>query len=145
MMGIITLAGRTLAKEGVEFRYTGPADECMDCGLKAVCHKLTPGRKYRVVSVRDVEHACQVHDGDLVRVIEVEELPIEVSIPSRKALEAALIVLDQPDCPRKWCQNHILCTIPSGLKGKKVAIKEIGAIVDCPRDLKLKKAIVEPH
>jgi hypothetical protein len=144
-MGIITLAGGALSNEGAVFRYTGTADECEECGLKNVCHRLIPGRRYRVVSVRDIEHDCPVHHEGKVKVVEVEELPMELAIPSRKALEAALVVLDEPECPRKWCPNHVLCTIPQDLKGGKVAIKELKESLDCPRDLKLKRSIVEPR
>jgi hypothetical protein len=144
-MGIVTLAGPSLAKVGAVFRYAGSADECEECGLKAVCHKLKPGYRYEVTAVRDVEHPCQVHSGATVTVVEVEELPVEAAIPSRTALEAALVTLDEPECPRKWCPNHALCTVAEDLKGGKVAVKEIKGQLECPRGLKLKKVIVEPR
>jgi hypothetical protein len=143
-MGIITLAGPPLSIEGKVFRYVGMADECSQCGLKDICHKLKPGRRYRVVKVRKITHPCMVHLDDMVTVVEVEELPMEASIPQRKALEAALVTLDEQECPYRWCENHALCVLPEDLKGKKVSIKEIKEALDCPRDLRLKRSIIEP-
>ncbi len=143
-MGTITLVSGPLAKEGATFRYVGTADECDGCGLREICHKLKPGRYYKVVKVRKVEHPCEVHVDDKVHVVEVEELPVETSIPQRKALEAALITLDGPECPRKWCPNHALCTLPGDIRGKKVMVLKIGELLECPRGLKLKRAMIEP-
>ena len=143
-MGIITLVAKPLAKEGSIFRYVGMAEECGGCDLKDICHKLKPGRKYHVVNVRNVTHPCQVHLDDKVNVVEVEELPLETSISKRKALEAALVKLDEEQCPMRWCENHILCTLPEDVRGKKVSIKKILEELECPRDLKLKRAIIEP-
>ena len=142
-MGTITLISDPLAKEGATFRYVGPADECDGCGLKEICHKLDPGRYYKVTKLRKVEHPCAVHLNDRVHVVEVEELPMETSIPQRKAMEAALIILDEPECPKKWCPNYLLCTLPEGIRGKKILILEIKELLECPRGLKLKRAMIE--
>ncbi len=143
-MGIITLVGKPITKEGSIFRYIGMAEECDGCNLKDICHKLKPGRKYLVVKVRKVTHPCQVHMDDKVTVVEVEELPLDTSIPKRKALEAALITLDEELCPLRWCENHVLCTLPDDVRGKKATVKKILEELECPRGLKLKRAIIEP-
>lgn len=142
-MGTITLASISMSREGAVFRYVGMAEECSECGLKEICHKLSPGRFYKVTKVRDVIHPCKVHDGDQVKVVEVEEMPLEMSIPQRKALEGALISLDEEDCPNTWCDNHFLCAVPDDIKGKKVAVKEVKELLECPRGLKLLRSIVE--
>ena len=105
---------------------------------------MSPGRYFKVTKVRNVEHPCEVHVNDRVHVVEVEELPMETSIPQRKALEAALITLDEPECPKKWCPNHILCTLPEDIRGKKISILKIKELLECPRGLKLKRAMIEP-
>lgn len=144
-MGIITLAAQPLAEKGKIFRYTGRTEECDQCGLKEICHKLKKGRRYVVVSVRKIDHPCPVHMNDRVTVVEVEELPLEASIPQRKALEAALVTIDDDICPMGWCENHALCTVPEDVRGKKASIREIGEALECPRGLRLKKAIIEPR
>jgi uncharacterized protein (UPF0179 family) len=141
-MGTITLAGRPVAKEGAIFRYSGKADECDACGLVNICHKLRKDRYYKVVKVRDVTHPCAVHIDDKVYVVEVEELPLELSVPQRKALEAALVTLDEPECSWNWCPNHSLCTVPEDLRGIKVKVDEVKDLLECPRGLRLKRTIV---
>ena len=123
----------------------GKAEECEECGLKDICHRLKKGRRYRVIGVRKINHPCPVHMNDKVIVVEVEELPLETSIPQRKAMEAALVTLDNSICPMAWCENHALCILPEDIMGKKASVMEIGDELVCPRGLKLKRAIVEPR
>ena len=144
MMGTITLVGRNMAKKGAVFTYLGTADECSGCSLAEICHKLDEGRRYRITKVRKVTHPCRIHADDTVIVVEVEALPYEISVPAKKALEGAIIRLDEADCPMRWCPNHSLCSIPDDLKGSKAALIEVGGALECPRGLELRKVKVEP-
>ena len=135
--------GSTIAKEGLVFRYVGKAEECSSCEFGSICHNLTQGRRYRVTAVRDIEHECRVHDAGSVKVIEFEELPVEVAIGSRKALEGALVSLDEEECPKRWCPNHVICTRTIYPQGTKALIRKVEEDLECPMELKLKKAEVE--
>ena len=53
---MITLIGKDLAKEGNEFVFYGPAEECETCRFKASCvDSLEKNRKYKNIEVRDNE------------------------------------------------------------------------------------------
>lgn len=53
---MITLIGKDLAKEGNEFVFYGPVEECESCRFKSSCiNSLEKGRKYVIIEVRDVE------------------------------------------------------------------------------------------
>ncbi|MFO8050975.1 MAG: UPF0179 family protein [Thermoplasmatota archaeon] len=141
-MGKVSLIGRSLAREGAVFTYIGQADECAECKLAKICHGLESGKRYKVVKVREKEHDCPVHDK--VVVVEVEEVPIEVSLPGRKAMEGAVVELDMEECPRKWCPNQRYCRRDLFHKGQKVTVIAVEEVMDCPRGLGLKKARVKP-
>ncbi|MBN1390593.1 MAG: UPF0179 family protein [Candidatus Thermoplasmatota archaeon] len=142
-MGKVSLIGKTLAKEGRVFMYAGPAPECGKCKLNTICQNLAVGRKYRVVKVRDKEHDCPAHDQDKVVAVEVEELPLEMSIPDRKALESAIVTIDGDGCRYRWCDNNHLCRYEGIPKGTKVLLLTIEEDLVCPISLKLKRAVVE--
>lgn len=143
MMGKVTLIGPPLAKVGLRFRYVGMAEECEPCEFKGVCHNLEKGRTYRIVAIRDKDHPCAVHAEDRAVVVEITEEPLEASVPARKALEGALVTLEEPECPIRWCSNHFLCTRAYLSTGQKVLIASVGSELDCPRGLKLRRAAVE--
>jgi hypothetical protein len=53
----VTLIGKELAKNGLEFIYEGMIDECTPCRLNKACNNLLKGRRYRIVGVRPTGHA----------------------------------------------------------------------------------------
>jgi len=125
----ITLVGEKLAKPGVEFIYYGPADPCKNCRLARVCvGNLEPGRRYKVVRVRNIEHSCPLHEGK-VRVVEVIEPAIEVAMEPRLAIVGSKIKLSFVECsdPEKQA-----LTRPEGLfEGDIVKILEISDDFEC--------------
>ena len=141
-MGKISMIGKSLAKKGQIFTYFGPAEECESCKLIKVCQDLVPGKRYKVSAVREKEHECPIHEGGKVVVVEVEEVPIEVSISDRKALEGAVVTLDEKECPQKWCQNYWLCRREPFGGNVKVSVLSIQEVLECPRKLKLKRSVV---
>ncbi len=142
-MGKISMVGYSLANEGQIFIYLGMAEECSECKLNKVCQDLVPGRRYRVTAVREKEHDCPIHEGGKVKVVEVEETEIEMSIPSRKALEGALVTLEEEECPLTWCSNHRLCRRKVyGASDLKVNIIAVHEELFCPLELKLKRSVV---
>ena len=137
------MTGPPLAKVGQRFRYMGIAEECEPCEFKGICHSLERGRTYRITNVRDKDHPCALHTDDRAVVVEIVEEPIEASIPSRKALEGALVTLEEPECPVVWCPNHFLCSREFLATGQKVLVASVGPEMECPRGLKLRRAVVE--
>ena len=65
-MTLVTLVGERLANEDEEFVYLGPNNECKNCKLKTVCFNLKPGRQYKITNVREKQHNCNVHEGNVV-------------------------------------------------------------------------------
>jgi hypothetical protein len=139
---VITLVGEKLAKPGVEFIYYGPADPCKTCRLARVCvGNLEPGRRYKVVRVRNIEHSCPLHEGK-VRVVEVVEPSIEVAIEPRLAIVGSKIKLSFAECDDPEKMNIIK---PEGLyEGDTVKILEIVGDLKCnEKTLKIVKVIRE--
>jgi len=95
---VITLVGEKLAKPGVEFIYYGPAEPCKSCRLARVCvGNLEPGRRYKIVKVRNIEHSCPLHEGK-VRVVEVVEPAVEILMDPRMAIVGSKISLKFVEC-----------------------------------------------
>ena len=69
-MTLVTLIGERLAKEDEEFIYLGPNNDCRRCKLKTVCFNLKPGRRYKIIDIRDKRHSCELHEGNAA-VVEV--------------------------------------------------------------------------
>ncbi len=142
-MGKVTLIGPALAQVGQRFRYVGKAEECQACDFQSVCHSLEPGRTYKIVAVRDKEHDCALHLGEKVKVVEIEEEPLEVSLQVKKALEGVLVTMDEDECTKRWCPNHALCTREPYPQSQKVSVVSVDGELECPRGLKLRRAVVE--
>ncbi len=129
-MAIITLVGKELAKEGLEFQYIGPLMECRACKLKNVCFNLDEGKWYRVVKVRDKEHDCKVHEGGKVVTVEVEEIPVEIVVDAKTVVEGE--TLEFHKIPAKDCNCDPDLCAPLGLRdGTKVKIVKILGTVKC--------------
>ncbi len=70
---VVTLIGKLLAKENLEFVYNGAPKECYVCNLKGGCLNLEKGKRYRIIKIRDMIHKCILHENYAV-VIEVEKI-----------------------------------------------------------------------
>jgi uncharacterized protein (UPF0179 family) len=139
----ITLYPSRLSFVGREFTYIGEAPECSECKIRANCHDLKSGHRYRIVALREKEHDCAVHEGDKVRVVEYEELPLEIALPQRKAIEGAIISIEETECDARWCEFNRFCRRVSLPIGTRVRIISLGQDVECPAGTKMKRAIVE--
>ncbi len=124
-MAIITLVGKELAKEGLEFQYLGPLMECRGCKLKNVCFNLDEGKWYRVVKVRDKEHPCKVHEGDAVVTVEVEEIPVPVYLDLKTVVEGEVIEYHRIPCREPGCEKLELCKPPGLRDGTRIKIVKI--------------------
>ncbi len=130
-MAQITLVGERQAIVGHEFVYRGPQPECQPCRVKGVCLNQDTGRRYRVVQVREVSHPCLLNE-ERARVVEVEPAPPECSLPSRGAVEGAIVGYEPLVCANAACPNFRLCH-PVGIeRGTRLRILHIGEELDCP-------------
>jgi uncharacterized protein (UPF0179 family) len=126
---VITLVGEKLAKPGLEFIYYGPAEPCKSCRLARVCvGNLEPGRRYKIVRVRNIEHSCPLHEGK-VRVVEVVEPEIEILMDPRITIVGSKTTLRFVDCDDPEKADLVA---PEGLfEGDQVKILEILDDVEC--------------
>ena len=139
---MITLIGKELAKEGLEFQYLGPLLECRNCKLKNVCFNLDEGKWYRITGVRDKEHDCKVHDGGKVVTVEVEELPVPLAISAKGVVEGETLTFKPVNCKEYDCEYYELCH-PLGLReGTKIKVEKIVEDINCPKNKSLKKVLV---
>ena len=138
---MITLIGINLAEEGLEFLHYGPATACEKCRFKNTCvDTLEEGRIYIIKEVKDTQHPCSLHEGGMVKVVDVERSDIETLIDSKKAFEGSNIIFKPPKCDID-CEMKHLC-FPKGLyKNDRCRIvKNVGkAPVKCEkgRDIRL--------
>ncbi len=139
----ISLIGKDLAKEGLEFVFNGPLPTCSDCRVKNVCFNLEQGHYYRIVKVRDQVNPCIIFNGDKVNTIEVEEVSEPFNIQNSKKLqEGATISLKSMKCDYITCPNIEKCNLLYGKEDTKVVVKNIGEAIKCPKGYDMRKVIV---
>lgn len=138
---MITLIGKDLAKEGVEFVYLGPADECSDCKFKSTCvGNLEEKRKYVITEVKDNEQKCPIHAENKVIPVEIERAEIDILTTSKNIFEGSTFTFNAPECDEN-CEFHDLC-FPEGLieNDKCIVIKNQGKHKgECKKGFKLNK------
>ena len=112
---MITLIGKKLAKEGQEFVFLGPADECEECIFKSSCiGSLEENRKYVITEVRDNEQKCPIHGDGIVVPVEVDRAKIDLLTTSKSIFEGSTFTFNAPDCDEEDCEFRDLC-FPEGL------------------------------
>jgi uncharacterized protein (UPF0179 family) len=136
-MVLVTLVGEQLAVEGEEFTYLGSNNECRNCQLKTVCFNLKPGRKYRITKLRDKQHECNIHEGKVI-VVEVEELPLTVTVPT-EPLEGDTINIEKQECKNIGCESFEICTTTALQNGKSYTVKKVYEKISCPKHHELYK------
>ena len=134
----VTLIGERLAKEGKEFIYLGPNNECRNCKLKTVCFNLKFGRNYKISKIREKKHNCNVHDRNVV-VVEVEELPITAAL-SKKHPVGSSVKHTKMNCKNIGCENFDICMNKAVEHGKTYTVKKIYEKMTCPSNFELYKA-----
>lgn len=140
----VTIIGRLQAKEGNEFIYEGTVPGCKGCKVKKTCHNLVKGRRYRIITVRDNEHACRVYEKAAV-VVDVEEAPFLALVRSEIAVPDLEFKYTQP-CTKTHCQSYGLCNPDGAIEGERYVISEVlGNASDiCERGLVLKLVEILP-
>ncbi len=136
-MAQITLIGTDLAKQGSEFYYLGPMEECADCKFSKVCFNLEEGSKYRVVEIRLQEHECHEYAGDSVTAVEVEKIPTQASVGKRQAMEGSRITYKGSECKNISCEKYGICHPIGKVPGSKYIVQKVDGDLDCPLGEKL--------
>ncbi len=129
---IITLVGSKQARIGFTFVHEGPAKVCKNCNYNTVCvDNLKRGWVYQVVSLRDKNLPCEIHEGN-ARVVEVQQAEIKSVIESRLAIPKGIISFNSQNCENEDCPNFSFC-VPMFLKeGDKCKIADVKNPIDCP-------------
>jgi len=137
---VITLVGVRQAEEGFIFIHQGPSSGCEGCKYYQVCiENLEVGRVYKVVELREKVFPCRLHEAG-VRVVEVVESDILATLPSKLAIEGAVITFQKVECDVQVCEHHQLC-VPRGLfNGDHCTILKIEENVSCSKGSPLAKA-----
>lgn len=130
-MVLLTVIGKRLAKKGVVFTFRGPLSNCRECKVKNICFHLTKGKKYRIISARDIVHECPEHEEGVL-VVEVEEVPFETTVPKKRALEGSTVTLELPKCSERGCEFYRLCFPMAMDSGQKIVVSKILGNIDCP-------------
>jgi uncharacterized protein (UPF0179 family) len=134
-MTFVTLIGKRMARTGTEFVYVGVAQQCRGCRLKMVCSNLKAGRRYRITSVRDKEHKCDLYEGGVVAV-EIEKQPVETTIKKDSA-EGSSVTYKEVNCDLVGCQHYALCH--PGVEEKKYNITQVLEEIECPKGYALRR------
>src|SRR5206468_875423 len=85
-------------------RSRGPRPDCRPCKARAACLNQALGQRDRIKRVRDVTHPCLLNE-ERARVVEVELAPPEASLPSRAAIEGAVLSYEKIVCSNAACPN----------------------------------------
>ncbi|MFW6120440.1 MAG: UPF0179 family protein [Petrotogales bacterium] len=136
-MALVTLIGELLAKEDEEFVYLGPNNECRNCKLKTVCFNLRQNRRYKITKIREKQHNCDIHEGNVV-VVEVSILPILTAI-DKKLSEGAKTKVNKRECKNIGCDNFDICTNKAVQDEKVYTIKKVHKKIECPEGYELYK------
>jgi uncharacterized protein (UPF0179 family) len=137
-MALVTLIGEKLAKEDGEFIYLGPNNNCKNCKLKTVCFNLKPGRRYKIIEIRDKHHNCEIHEGNATAV-EVQEMPIIAAV-DKELTEGSTAKIVRKECKNIGCNNFELCNNMALQKDKNYTIAKIYESIECLRGYELQKA-----
>ncbi len=134
-MVLVTLVGEQLAVEGEEFTYLGSNSECRNCQLKTVCFNLKPGRRYRITKLREKNHDCNLHEGKVV-VVEVDELPLTVAVPTEPS-EGNTTTVKKQACKNIGCDSFEFCTNIGLQNGRSYVVKKVYEKIKCPKNHEL--------
>ena len=136
-MAQITLIGKNIAKEGNEFYYLGPIEECSECKFNKVCFNLEIGSKYRITAVRTQEHECTEFDDDVVTAVEVEKIPTQATVGKRQAMEGSKITYKGSECKNISCEHYGLCHPVGKTPGEKYIVQKVIGDLECPCEEKI--------
>ncbi|OYT52220.1 MAG: hypothetical protein B6U73_00175 [Desulfurococcales archaeon ex4484_204] len=130
-MAIITLVSHLVAREGYTFIHEGYSERCLNCRFKKVCiDRLKKGHIYRVVKVLGLRNRCPVN-GYVVSVV-VDEVPIEIALPKKLAVEGMTVRYPEIKCDRSKCQYLKLCKPRLLKEGSRIKVLTVKERIKCP-------------
>ncbi len=142
---MITLIGKSLANKGLKFMHYGASSECESCRFKSTCiDSLEVGRMYIIKNVKKGEQPCPIHEGGMVKVVEVDNAYVRGLIDSNKSFEGSKIVFNPPECEEK-CSLRDMC-FPEGLyrEDKCKIVRNMGKPREkCPKGRELNRVLLK--
>jgi len=134
---IITLTTLSQASVGKIFS-AGRNEKCRKCRLYKVCiGNLRIGMAYQVIYVRNKKHFCPIIK-DYMKVVEVIELPFDLAVSIKQAVNGAIITFSKK-CDKRDCDNFDVCNPPGLRKGDKIRILKVRDIrIKCPSKINLR-------
>ncbi len=130
----ISLIGVDLAKKNMEFTFKGPlSGKCDECRIRNVCFNLEPGKRYKIIDVKEQINPCFIYNKNKVSTIEVEEIKSTYNIQNGKRLmEGSSIELKSMKCDCLTCPNIEKCNLID-IPGKKIVVNKIIKKLSCPK------------
>ena len=140
---IVTLVSVSQAKIGLTFINRGASQKCKRCEFYKVCvGNLEVNRVYRIVRVRDRSLPCSLYETEM-KVVEVVEAEIDTVVPSKVAVEGAIITYKSPECEDQECENRDIC-FPEGLfDGDRCKILKVIGSLQCRLGLPLRRVLLQ--
>jgi len=139
---LITLVSLKHAVEGFTFLHKASAPKCEACEYLRVCiENLERGRVYRVTGLREKTVQCGLAETAM-KVVEVVESEIETAIPSKQAIEGAVISFQTQECSVEDCLNLEICFPKGLLKGDRCEIVKVNENFKCLHGFPLARAVL---
>lgn len=139
-MGKVSFIGKEIAKEGLEFIFAGPLQECSGCKVKNACFSLEPGRSYRVTKLRDKKNPCNIFLGGEAVAVDVEETDQYInSIYGVSVQEGSIITTSSMKCDNYSCDNIETCNLLFMREGVKAKILSVKEKLDCPKGYDMRR------
>jgi len=139
---LITLVSLKQAVKGFTFLHMASAPKCEGCKYIDVCvRNLEPGRVYRVTGVRGKTVECGLAEAEM-KVVEVVECETETAIPSKQAIEGAIILFQTPECTADDCVNLEICFPKGLLKDDRCKIAKINGNFHCRQGVPLVRVVL---
>ncbi len=143
-MARVSFIGTQIAKEGLEFTFAGPLQECSSCKVKNVCFSLEQGRDYRITKVREKTNPCGIFLGDRATAVEVEELDGFLNVKYDLSIqEGSTINTISMKCDNHACRNIETCNLIFMKEGVKAKIESAGDKIDCPKRYDMRRIKVK--
>lgn len=127
----VTLVGSGLARQGCEYVQGVPGEECQGCRFISFCYNLPTGRRFRVTSIRKVEHDCLIHEDGKVHAVEVEPVGFDAGVDIQLAITGSTITIEPLTCGQLECPNFPLCYQRDAGQGSKFVVQKVSDELAC--------------
>lgn len=129
----ITMVTEAQAKIGAVFKAMINL-RCVGCPFYKVCAgTLRPGGRYKVKTIRRKAHTCPLLNERMI-VIEVEEMPMLLTVESKLAVEGLTFRYEMLRCKYRSCPRYLLCNNTYFIEGEQVKVVAVHGKVACPEN-----------